>query len=147
MPLTTVTILPSGRAARLQMPNLYGILATVGRVPSQLMIDVLNLLVADGAYTPEQADGDKYIRKRETIRGMYAIASLCMVEPRLRLDGTPETGEISPDDLSWRDVEAVYHGYFRGIDQFAAFDGADAACAGWPASAPPDGDAVPQEAE
>lgn len=142
MPLTTYQILPSGRAVRLQMPNLYGILATVGRVPNQHMIDLLNLLVADGAYTPERVESDKYILKRETIRGMYAITALCLAEPRLRLDGTPDAGEIAPDDLSWRDVEAVYFGFFRGVDQFAPLADADTQDAGGDAGALPDGEGV-----
>lgn len=146
---TAVEILPSGRVVALEMPDLYGILATVGRVPSQHMIDVLNLLVADGAWSPAEADADKYLSKRNTIRGYYAVAALCLQSPRLILDRAPNPAadEIGPTDLNWRDVEAVYHGFFRGWMLTAPAEPAGPADAGRAAGAAPDVQGVRDNAE
>jgi hypothetical protein len=94
------------------MPDIYEILATVDAVPSQLMIDVLNLLEAEGAELPTLDPGLKFLRKRNLIRGKYALASLILVKPRLVLDREPGEGEIGPSQLSWGDVEGLYYSYF-----------------------------------
>lgn len=106
--------LPSGLVVELEMPNLYGILAGVGRVPNPLLAPVLDLLIKDRSYTPGGPDADVYVRKVQEIRGMYAVMALCAVRPRLRLDGEPQEGEIGPADVSYDDLEVVYWGYFRG---------------------------------
>ena len=105
--------LPSGRVVTLHMPDLYAILATVGRVPSQQMIDVLNLLQAEGALNPDP-EIDRFLHKRNEIRGMYAVAALCLAEPKLSLDKAPPEGALTPADLTFTDVEVVYYGFFRG---------------------------------
>jgi hypothetical protein len=99
--------------AEVRMPNLYEILATVDAVPSQLMIDVLNLLEAEGSEISSLVEPTKkFLRKRNTIRGKYALASLILVKPRLVLDREPGEGEIGPAQLSWGDVEGLYYSYF-----------------------------------
>lgn len=104
----------TGVEAKVQMPNLYAILATVGAVPSQAMIEVLTLLDQEGVALAGVDEGQKFLRIRNNIRGMYAMASLILVEPRLVLDKDPGEGEIGPRDLSLTDVEALYWRYFRG---------------------------------
>jgi hypothetical protein len=94
------------------MPDLYAILATVDAVPNQLMIDVLNLLEAEGAELPTLDPALKFLRKRNLIRGKFALASLILVKPRLVLDREPGEGEIGPAQLSWGDVEGLYYSYF-----------------------------------
>lgn len=116
MAIQTVIALSGGRVGVVQMPNLPAILMTVGRVPSQHMLDLLNLLVADGDYTPQGAGERKFIEKANQVKGWYAVAALCLVEPKLVLPPAApnaEAGEIGPDDLTWGDLEALYHGFFR----------------------------------
>lgn len=149
--MTERLTLPSGIVAELQMPDLYGALASVGRVPNPLLAPALDLLVRDKAYTPPGApDPDVYLRKIQEIRGMYAVAALCLVSPKLRLDlrdgERPKDGEIAPADLSYDDVETIYWSWFRGRRQKALPAAAPADAAG-PAGAPPAGDDLPPAAE
>ena len=111
---TDTWVLASGVEATVRMPDLYAILATVGAVPSQAMIEVLNLLDQDGVVLPAADPAQKFVRIRAQIRGMYALASYILVAPRLVLDRPPQGGEIGPADLSYNDVEALYYRYFRG---------------------------------
>jgi hypothetical protein len=113
MALQDTYTLPSGRRVTLAMPDLYAILATVGRVPSQQIVDVLNLLQAEGALDADPAT-NRFLLKRNEVRGMYAIAALCLIEPKLCLDGEPKDGALTPSDLSYSDVEVIYWGFFRG---------------------------------
>jgi hypothetical protein len=105
--------LPSGRVVTLVMPDLYAILGAVGRVPSQQMVDVLNLLQQEGALSGD-VEHDRFLHKRNEVRGMYAVAALCLEEPKLVLSGDVPEGALTPTDLTWADVEAVYWGFFRG---------------------------------
>lgn len=105
--------LPSGRVVTLVMPDLYAILGAVGRVPSQQMVDVLNLLQQEGALSGD-VEHDRFLHKRNEVRGMYAIAALCLEEPKLVLSGDVPEGTLAPADLTWADLEAVYWGFFRG---------------------------------
>jgi hypothetical protein len=95
------------------MPDLYAILATVGRVPSQQMIDVLNLLQAEGALSSDP-EMDRFLHKRNEVRGMYAIAALCLVDPVLSLDKDPPVGALTFADFTYADIEVLYWGFFRG---------------------------------
>lgn len=117
MAITDTLILPSGREVRVQMPDLYAILASVGGIPSQLIIDAVNLLTAERVYKPAPVNAEASALTRQIVylRGVYAICSLCLVEPRLVLDGEPGEGEIGIADLTWGDAEVVYFGFFRGF--------------------------------
>jgi hypothetical protein len=139
--------LPSGRVVRLALPDLWAIVSQVGRIPNPIVMAVLDLLIRDGAYTPEQAQADLYLRKREELLGMYAACALCMVEPRLALGREPGEGEISPRDLAHGDAEVIYYNYFRfGHQPGPVVDGDPAHAAGPPRPAPA-GDDVPRAAE
>jgi hypothetical protein len=149
MPITEQRMLPTGRIVTLTMPDLYSIMASVGRVPSPHIAAVLDLLIQDKAYTPEGASADVYIRKRDEVRGRYALAALCLVSPRLVLDRAPkpEEDEIGPGDLSWVELEAIHLGWFqywRTPDARRVSDPADADGAQEP---PPAGDDVPDDAK
>jgi hypothetical protein len=134
--------------AEVRMPDLYAILATVDAVPSQLMIDVLNLLEAEGADIPGLAEpGKKFLRKRNAVRGKYALASLILVKPRLVLDRPPGEGEIGPAQLSWGDVEGLYYSYFLQGRRLPPFVSAEADDAGGAAEPPPDRDDLPPPTE
>jgi hypothetical protein len=108
--------LASGRTVRLRRPTLYAMLATVGSVPSQLMIDVLNLLEQDGVILDLLLPAEKFLRIRNKFRGMYALAAALIESPRLVLDPeTPnrEAGEIGEEDISLNEVEWIYYSFFR----------------------------------
>lgn len=141
--------LPSGRVVRLALPDLWAVVSQAGRVPNPIVMAVLDLLVRDGAYTPEQAQADLYLRKREEVLGMYAACALCLVEPRLAIGRAPEAGEIGPRDLAYGDAEVIYYSFFRfgrqpgpGVE----WDPHPADAPG-PAGAPPAGDDLPRPAE
>lgn len=139
--------LASGMEAKLQMPNLYAILATVGAVPSQAMIEVLNLLDQDGVVLPAADQAQKFLRIRTQIRGMYALASYILVEPRLVLDREPGEGEIGPSDLALNDVEGLYWRYFRGGYRQPPRSPADPADPDGAEGVAPSGDGLPPLAE
>jgi hypothetical protein len=108
--------LVSGITVRLRKPTLYAMLATVGSVPSQLMIDVLNLLEGDGVILDLLPPDQKFLRIRNKIRGMYALAAALIESPRLVL--APETpdlaaGDIGEEAISLDEVEWIYYSFFR----------------------------------
>jgi hypothetical protein len=108
--------LVSGRVVRLRKPELYAMLATVGSTPSQIMIDVLNLLEQDGVVLDVLPPAEKFLRIRNKFRGMYALAAALIEWPRLVLaPETPdrEAGEIGEEDISLDEVEWIYYSYFR----------------------------------
>ena len=146
MPLQDTYTLPSGRRVTLAMPDMYAILATVGRVPSQQMVDVLNLLQAEGALDSDP-DMNRFLLKRNEVRGMYAIAALCMVEPKLSLDREPPAGALVPSDLSFADVEVIYWGSFRGARAPFSEPPADAADVDGAAEPAPPGGDIPHPPE
>jgi hypothetical protein len=108
--------LTTGITVRLRKPTLYAMLATVGSVPSQIMIDVLNMLEQDGVLLDLLPDAQKFLRIRNKLRGMYALAAALIESPRLVL--APETpnraaGDIGEEDISLDEVEWIYYSYFR----------------------------------
>lgn len=115
-PPYAVLTLATGISVRLRRPTLYAMLATVGSVPSQMMIDVLNLLEEDGTIFDLLPPEVKFLRIRNKFRGMYALAAALIELPRLVLaPETPnrEAGEIGEEDISLAEVEWIYHSYFR----------------------------------
>jgi hypothetical protein len=133
--------------AEVRMPNLFQILATVDAVPNQVMIDVLNLLESEGADLPGADPALKFLRKRNAVRGKYALASLILVRPRLVLDREPREGEIGPDSLSWGDVEGLYFNFFLYGRRFPPFVFAENHDAGGASEPPPPGGDVPPPTE
>lgn len=134
--------------ATVRMPDLFQILATVDAVPSQIMIDVLNLLDQEGAELPTVDPAQKFLRKRNKIRGMYSLASLILVSPRLILDRAPGDGEIGPDQLSWGDLEGLFYGYFwQGRRLAPQLSPARSEPDGAPEPAPPGGDVPPESGD
>jgi hypothetical protein len=133
--------------ADVRMPNLYEILATVDAVPNQLMIDVLNLLEAEGTDIPNADPATKFLRKRNLIRGKYALASLILVRPRLVLGREPGEGEIGPHHLSWGDLEGLYYSFFLQGRRFPPLAPAEADDAGGASQPAPAGDDLPPVAE
>lgn len=111
MALRDLIKLPSGRVVAVQMPDLPAILLTVGRVPNQVLVDLLNLLVKDGLWSPKGPDENRFLDKRTEVLGWYAAASLLLHEPRLVLapaQPDPDKGEIGASDLTFEDLEVLY---------------------------------------
>lgn len=120
MPYTDTITLSSGVVARLEMPDLYALLAAVGTVPSPEVARVLQLLEGTGALE-QQNFGQKLAGQRDFWQGMYEVAALCMVEPRLILRDTDRgvpvkrrPDDLSPRDLSLNEVQGIYYRFFLG---------------------------------
>ena len=149
MPLTATETLPSGMVVDLAMPDLYSILATVGAVPSQVVLDAVNLLTEERVYRSTAGldpDRQQFARQVRFLRGVGAIAALCITRPVVAVGREPGEGEIALADLTWADQEAVYYGFFRGyvrptLGSDAAGPAADDAGAAEPREA--DGDMAP----
>lgn len=108
--------LPSGREVVLKMPDLYRMLATTRGVPNPALASVLKLLAGEG--NVEAANELERLKSMQAqIRGLYEIARLCLVSPKLRLDlaegEEPDEGEIGPEELPLADAEVIYFGFFR----------------------------------
>lgn len=109
--------LNGGRTGILEMPDLYALLCSVGTIPDPSIAAVLRLLEGTGAL--EQQNLIQRLQgQKEFYLGLYKLASLCLVEPKLRLDVTPEAplldGEISPRDLTFNQVQSIYYQFFLG---------------------------------
>ena len=111
MAVTEPFILSSGREVQLQLPNMFEVLCGIGNVPSLEMAGVLRLLEGSNAIA-EQNLVQRYGALKEYFIGLYEMARLCMVSPRLKLKGEPEEGEIGAADLSYGDVLAIYNRFF-----------------------------------
>jgi hypothetical protein len=147
MPYTDTITLSNGVVGHLEMPDLYAILAAVGTVPSPETARVLRLLEGTGALE-QQNYGQQLAGQRDFWQGMYEVAALCMVEPRLILRDTDRMGvpitrrpdDLSPRDLSLNEVQAIYYRFFLGK---AAQLGVTPQQPGGPAPAAPAGGDVP----
>lgn len=109
--MTDTRILPgSGRTVQLQMPDLYSALAaSAGGIPNPLLQPIIRLI--DSSESGNMTDA--LIKSRDNIIALYNLASLCLVEPKLVLTGTPGEGEIGIRDLRFDDLQWLYWSYFR----------------------------------
>lgn len=136
--------LPSGMVVELAMPDLFAVLGAVHAIPDALTAQVIRLLKDEGSYTPER-DPRKFKLDAEYLRGMYAIASLCLVSPRLNINQEYGDGEtLGRRDLPWEDVRAIY-AWFQ-YDGGRAYRATPAPEPSGDAGAVPAGDDVPQDA-
>ncbi len=104
--------LHTGLTVKLQMPNMYALFAKSGSgIPNPAIASIYRLLEGSEAL---QAQGimQRFSSLNEFYRGLYEIAALCLVTPKLRLEGTPGEGEIGPDDLCWNDLYRIYFQFF-----------------------------------
>lgn len=109
--MTDTRILPgSGRTVQLQMPDLYSALAaSAGGIPNPLLHPIIRLI---DSLRPDNMT-EALVKSRDNIIALYNLASLCLVEPKLILTGTPGEGEIGPGALRFDDVQWIYWSYFR----------------------------------
>ncbi len=117
MPHTSTIQLNDGRTGILEMPDLYELLCSVGTVPDPSIAAVLRLLEGTGAL--EQQNLIQRLQgQKEFWVGLYKLASLCLVEPRLRLDVSDKAplleGELTPKDLTLNQVQGIYYQFFLG---------------------------------
>lgn len=112
---TAEMTLSGGRQVQLAMPDMYTIMAGVrsGRAPNPGLAAVIRLLEGTGALE-SQGLLQRLAALAEYYQGLYEVAALCLVSPRLRLDGG-EAGadEITPRDLSFNDAQLIYYNFFR----------------------------------
>lgn len=115
---TAEKTLSGGRVVQLAMPDMYRVMVTIksGRAPNPGVAAVLRLLDGAGAL-PQAGLLQRYQASAEFYQGLYEIAALCLQSPRLRLDlkEGEEAGpdEITPNDLTWQDLEIIYYTFFR----------------------------------
>lgn len=115
--------LPSGLVVTLKMPPFYQMLTTSRGVPNPAVAAVLALLAGEG-HDEAVNEMERLKALKARMRGLYEVAAMCMVTPKVRLDlkdgEQPHEGEISPDDLGIADLEHIYFGFFRNGAGFAA---------------------------
>jgi hypothetical protein len=152
MPHTATITLASGVTAKLEMPDLYAILSRVGHVPAPEVARVLQLLEGTGALE-QQNIGQKMVGQANYWAGMYEVAALCMVEPRLVLRDTDQMGQpverlpddLTPRDVSLNDVQGIYYRFFLGAPAQIGHPKSDNPAGA--ARAAPDGDGLREAAE
>jgi len=109
----------SGNVARLVRPPLAQMVLSSNGVPNPLSRDVQKLLA--GAPPPKDEAG-RWANYQANTRGMQELAALCLVEPKLRLDGPPQEGEIGPEDLTDYDYTFIVYTWVEGAaEQVAPF--------------------------
>src|SRR6185295_10269672 len=117
MPHTSTIALNDGRTGLLEMPDLYAFLCSVGTVPDPSVAAVLRLLEGTGALEA-QNPLQRLHGQTEWWLGLYKLAALCLVEPKLRLDVSDAApllpGELTPRDLSLNQVQGIYYQFFLG---------------------------------
>lgn len=143
MPHTSTIQLNDGRTGILEMPDLYALLCSVGTVPDPGIAAVLRLLEGTGALE-QQSLIQRLQGQKEFWVGLYKLASLCLVEPKLRLDVSEDAplrpGELTPKDLTLNQVQAIYYSFFLG--RVAVIDRPKSDNTGGAASVAPAGNGV-----
>src|SRR5689334_16449354 len=109
MTITETRTLATGQRARLEMPDMLALVGGGIDIPNSALADVVELVFGDAFALTEE---EQLASNRKRIKGLYEIAALCLVEPRLVLRGTPKAGEIGSRDLSWGDVLGI-NAWFR----------------------------------
>lgn len=106
-----------GHVARLVRPPMSKLVLTSNGVPNPLSRNVQKLISGTPPPKDEQTRWENY---QANMRGMQEVAALCMVEPRLRLDGAPEDGEIGADDLTDLDYTFILYTWVEGAAESVA---------------------------
>jgi hypothetical protein len=108
-----------GNVARLVRPPLARLALTNGGVPNPLSREVQRLLSGSA---PPRDENERWKNYVANMRAMQEIAQLCLVEPKLRLDGPPQEGEIGPEDLTDLDYTWLFYTWVEGAaEQVAPF--------------------------
>ena len=100
-----------GHVARLKRPSLTALAGTTNGVPNPLSPAVLRLIAGRPTTTLEE----RIENVKSNSRAFMEVAALCLIEPRLVLDGEPGPGEIGPQDLSDTDYTWIYYTYVEGV--------------------------------
>lgn len=107
----------SGNIARLVRPPLAQMVLSSNGAPNPLSRHVQKLLAGTPPAKDEQARWENY---QANTRGMQELAALCLVEPKLRLDGPPSEGEIGPEDLTDFDYTFITYTWVEGAAEAVA---------------------------
>jgi hypothetical protein len=104
----------SGHVARLRKPSLRALLQS-GRVPSKFA-DSVYRLANPGSVAKDRSPEEQRQQYDEEAAGFVYVASQCLVEPRLVIDGAPnyDKGEIGADDLSDIDYLWIFYTWTEG---------------------------------
>ncbi len=144
--------LANGRPAVFEMPDMLALVSNGADIPNSALRNVLDLIYngivpryPSGTLTPAQIAAAELKADQERIKAMYRLASLCLVEPKIRIDGTLREGEMSYRDLGWRDIVDI-QGMFQVGGAFHVPTPPDNG-SGVGETVTPDGDDVSHEAE
>ena len=80
-------------------------------MPNPLSRNVQRLLAGTA---PPKDEQERWANYQANMRGMQEIAKLCLVEPKLNLDGPPQEGEIGPEDLTDLDYTFIMYTWVEG---------------------------------
>lgn len=109
----------SGNVARLIRPPLAHLVLSSNGVPNPLSRNVQKLLAGT---PPPKDEHARWANYQANVRGMQELAALCLLEPKLRLDGPPGEGEIGPEDLADLDYTFIVYTWVEGAaEQVAPF--------------------------
>jgi hypothetical protein len=109
----------SGNVARLIRPALSMMALSSNGIPNPLSRNVQKLLAGTA---PPKDEAERWANYQTNMRGYHEVAALCLAEPRLRLDGPPQEGEIGPEDLTSYDYIWIYYTWGEGVaEQVAPF--------------------------
>lgn len=144
--------LANGRPAVFEMPDMLALVSNGADIPNSALRNVLDLIYngivpryGQGQQTAAQIAAAELKADQERIKAMYRLAALCLVEPKIRIDGEPRQGEMSYRDLGWRDIVEI-QGMFQVGGAFHVPTATDSGSAMGETVAP-DGDDVPHETE
>lgn len=109
-PLEQTRILANGTTARMKMPNMWEFANGSFDIPNAAQNDIYQLIYG-GDFSVNPVAQLNFDRQR--LRGMYALAAIVFVEPRVVLDTDDAVdGAIFIDSLVWGDVLAAWS-FFR----------------------------------
>jgi hypothetical protein len=105
--ITKQHTLASGKTVTLGMPDLFKLVATDAELPSQSLVDILDL-VTYGAMDSGRGDDKKRLEgNRRFLMSQFQLAALCIQEPKLVLMGEVKEGDLTPSDLVPRDLREI----------------------------------------
>jgi len=109
----------SGNVARLVRPPLAQMVLSSNGASNPLSRHVQKLLAGTA---PPKDEETRWANYQANTRGMQELAALCLLEPKLRLDGPPGENEIGPEDLTDLDYTFIVYTWVEGAaEQVAPF--------------------------
>lgn len=106
----------SGNVAKLRRPSLYAMAARGTSIPNPLSAEVMRYVTDKGDVLGERSEDERNEIYIKNAIAFVHIAVLCMVEPKLITDRTPnyEKGEIGPENLADLDYQWITFSFVEG---------------------------------